>query len=812
MVWSSHEYKLAVHRAKKGIGKYLDISTPGIMNKLGTVCNFCRQGDEEASQLCGKLHVEKIGDGQIVAAHHKCMQYSAGLVQYKFDHFGGFKIDKVQGELKRGGFIKCHICKNDKTRKRKCNRATSGCAVKTCRKSFHYYCAKKSDKCITKRMLVRYKLSDEERVLYRVFCCQDHEKYFKEHKEDLVKSQSGPGSSDSDDLSDEDDDSKENESESDQTTDLDQTNILMTTLHSPFLSKDKAHEQDSNENYSGSTIDCKSEIEDPEHLVQMNSAEWQPEIVSIESLTNGEKLENKFQFSSPAKLLSDTTADTNDNHNALTCLDTQSDNNNSGSNSNFTECKVSLIKGIKSVEQAMISQKNGWKDKGKSVNTEQGTEREDKGRTKKQPKKRDCNEPGLISFSPKDSPTTGKHYADCVLVITNSLPCGDKTKHDIVKQLGATCRVAFWPKEEVCSDLNKEHLPYLMNDIVTFLSDNGVSDLIGLLTDKNNLTSRLLIHNYALNLHKKLEKNMAEILMGSLMKSIADTVKKIDNKQICQLLTTNDDIEAIAVCIDNNIDPHYKLRSALGIEEMSNICLHRLTGKVPQLSAVSVHLHEEASKLIGWIDNTLKEQPQVLLYPKETFLLDGSVQSVADLVNFQMCITNSAQSSTEEEETNNKTCIVCICRMDTEIVNYKQFCHKCILNHLPLNSPVIFVIDMVNGVFEDVDDFVPEEVKDSYTVDIYTANPPARKTMSSVLLHFYKNCFQQRRMNRMSKALKSPASSSSEKETGKRETSKKRYHCESSSDTSCPASSPDQRSNTDQTLHSSKRKRRVLDL
>lgn len=29
-------------------------------------------------------------------------QYSADLVQYKFEHFGGFKIEKVENEIRRG--------------------------------------------------------------------------------------------------------------------------------------------------------------------------------------------------------------------------------------------------------------------------------------------------------------------------------------------------------------------------------------------------------------------------------------------------------------------------------------------------------------------------------------------------------------------------------------------------------------------------------------------------------------------------------------------------------------------------------------
>ncbi|KAJ8321526.1 hypothetical protein KUTeg_000923 [Tegillarca granosa] len=63
----------------------------------------------------------------------------------------------------------CSICRKDKSRKGKTNGATSGCAIRSCRKSFHYYCAKLDPVAVTKRMLVRYKNENREVVLYRYY-------------------------------------------------------------------------------------------------------------------------------------------------------------------------------------------------------------------------------------------------------------------------------------------------------------------------------------------------------------------------------------------------------------------------------------------------------------------------------------------------------------------------------------------------------------------------------------------------------------------------------------------------------------------
>ncbi|XP_071130939.1 uncharacterized protein [Mytilus edulis] len=153
-----------------------------------TACGFCHRG-QEVADICGKLHVQNV-KGKKIAAHHKCLQYSATLIQYKFDSFGGFKLDKVLDEMKRGRYMRCSECK--KTSKGKKNRdglpiggATAGCALRNCNKTFHFYCANCSNTAITKRMLIKYKEQNEQVVMYRVFCSPQHEANFRNNKSEL---------------------------------------------------------------------------------------------------------------------------------------------------------------------------------------------------------------------------------------------------------------------------------------------------------------------------------------------------------------------------------------------------------------------------------------------------------------------------------------------------------------------------------------------------------------------------------------------------------------------------------------------------
>ncbi|KAG8144665.1 hypothetical protein E2320_013133 [Naja naja] len=92
-------------------------------------CGFCRSNKEDE---CGQL---MLSENQKVAAHHKCMLFSSALVSSHTDNesLGGFSIEDVQKEIKRGTKLKCSLCHRPG--------ATIGCDVKTCHKTYHYYCA-----------------------------------------------------------------------------------------------------------------------------------------------------------------------------------------------------------------------------------------------------------------------------------------------------------------------------------------------------------------------------------------------------------------------------------------------------------------------------------------------------------------------------------------------------------------------------------------------------------------------------------------------------------------------------------------------
>ncbi|XP_076455206.1 uncharacterized protein LOC143289875 isoform X2 [Babylonia areolata] len=116
------------------------------------------------------------------------MQYASALAQYKTDEFGGFDIGEVEKEINRGNKLRCSICRSSKPKR--CKGASCGCAVKWCRKTFHYPCAFRDPDTITKRLVVttnKHSNSKEKFVYYRVFCSKDHEVAFRDMLRDELR-------------------------------------------------------------------------------------------------------------------------------------------------------------------------------------------------------------------------------------------------------------------------------------------------------------------------------------------------------------------------------------------------------------------------------------------------------------------------------------------------------------------------------------------------------------------------------------------------------------------------------------------------
>ncbi|CAN9497540.1 unnamed protein product [Ophioblennius macclurei] len=92
-------------------------------------CVLCLRGSE--TKVTRSLLTE---DG--ITAHHSCLLYASNLFcrdSPDFSDLGGFRVEDVKREVKRGKKLACTLCKK--------KGATVGCEVGHCKKSYHYPCA-----------------------------------------------------------------------------------------------------------------------------------------------------------------------------------------------------------------------------------------------------------------------------------------------------------------------------------------------------------------------------------------------------------------------------------------------------------------------------------------------------------------------------------------------------------------------------------------------------------------------------------------------------------------------------------------------
>ncbi|KAH1187333.1 hypothetical protein KIL84_020082, partial [Mauremys mutica] len=112
-------------------------------------CAFCPADEGSA--------IMYIAEKQNLAVHQDCLLYSSGFVESEEHNPENqdtrFDVASVQSEIRRGKRLMCNFCRK--------KGATVGCEIKTCRRSYHYFCALCDDAALE---------TDIGQGIYRVFC------------------------------------------------------------------------------------------------------------------------------------------------------------------------------------------------------------------------------------------------------------------------------------------------------------------------------------------------------------------------------------------------------------------------------------------------------------------------------------------------------------------------------------------------------------------------------------------------------------------------------------------------------------------
>ncbi|XP_072849956.1 PHD finger protein 11 isoform X2 [Pogona vitticeps] len=124
------------------------------------------------------LETGKTEERKAVTLTYSAKLYSSGLMEseeYSPDNVDiRFDVTSVLSEIKRGKRLICNFCRK--------KGATVGCEIKTCRRSYHYFCALCDDAAVE---------TDEIKGIYRMFC-PNHDPVNKKNFNDEDNKRSKP--------------------------------------------------------------------------------------------------------------------------------------------------------------------------------------------------------------------------------------------------------------------------------------------------------------------------------------------------------------------------------------------------------------------------------------------------------------------------------------------------------------------------------------------------------------------------------------------------------------------------------------------
>ncbi|XP_046350649.1 uncharacterized protein LOC124131410 isoform X2 [Haliotis rufescens] len=660
------------------------------------VCGFCRRKDAE--DICGMLHSEITDEGWVVA-HHKCMQYSALLTQYKFSHFGGFKIAKVLDEYKRGKQTKCFVCGCGKKRKKVPRGATAGCAVRSCRRSFHYYCAKMSPDVVTKRLVVHIKTRGEKTVLYRVFCCKEHEdKYRKNLKHYLSTSSSNNNNSDvgSDDEGDCEDDEDYKEFDYDalsQNTNTTFVNISdtespfkhpagkVTLKHLPDESGDKSMFSSSN---NGSDV-SKGNCDDNYTGNGVHSD-------GSDTPKQKRKADNISVNSSPTKKAKASTSNRNLPELTIECvkIDSPEKKNNKKSQ---TSTGLSLGKSAESSKKKngkkLVVKMNaftspGGKDKSETNSAVENHTMDHKG-DRKVDHKGDRKASNEKSFTKPPPTSRGSTLDTCAVCIVGEAKLTLKLRQQLEKQVSRkldvkTSNIFVWQDLDHTPCLPKQSMICFIQDLTERFVKQDIPEVTKLMFDNEYLEGK--------------DKKLYQVEGGFLQRLNNQDIINQTHDLYWTRVTTQisklgqkggvfkpDGKRTLVLLLDDFIDEDGKMREKLGVMpgqgEPDMVTWTSATVVTKKTDEEDLEMGRlEVDTILQWTGEKFRNIGHVFVHPQEDILIPESEES--DGVND---IVEHVQSS--KSGTPGHTTIMVLKQIDETVVNFQAYCRKAFQKVLP---------------------------------------------------------------------------------------------------------------------------------
>ncbi|XP_050390381.2 uncharacterized protein MAL13P1.304 [Patella vulgata] len=619
------------------------------MSQAVMKCGFCKRG-KEVEDVCGELHHVKTPKlGKPCTAHHKCMQYSAMLIQYTDSYFGGFKIDKVLEEQKRGRFSKCTICKSKKGKsKGMLTGATSGCAVQSCRKTFHFYCARTSNECITKRLVVSFKSSGKITVLYRVFCSKEHEKLYRENLKDYSKDMN---KNDQNDDSDEDEDDDDDDDDDD-----DEDNDL---VDDEDFSMNDTVDRFGNNNHDTTNI-C---ISSPNIPSGKKTIKKTPKLENPDDMINLKRMLDHINFERecPRKKKTKLPDDKSSEEESAETPPTDEE-----------ELDCSVL----STDQNGNCLKEKTKTSSNPLDNTTTDEKNESSTRKPSPVK---SESPIKSKASTENIRKSLEYAVCILSSTDKIEEQRRELRDIIASCYTVDRIVIW--QDISSNiLNKDLTPYFMHSISKEMISNSTKTLRSLLFSESYLKKkRDTDYLYQSTFIKDLKDPVVDRnVLQSTWKTISNNLKTASASKgilVGELVSVTNS-KALILFIGDVLDKDQTIRSKFPEETPTVYTWGENTSLTTFTDDNYMYNQTEVDILSSYLDDQKQPISDVVIQPNDNLLLKSlnSQTVVSHLVDKYRNVAK------KEVQYGDPICLILLTELDTKLINVENYVHK-MLNH-----------------------------------------------------------------------------------------------------------------------------------
>ncbi|KAL5018776.1 hypothetical protein ScPMuIL_004498 [Solemya velum] len=755
----------------------------------GQMCGFCRLGTEpNILKICGQFHTQKLDNGKIMAAHHKCMQYSAQLIQYKSTVFGGFKIDKVQKEINRGKHMKCHLCKMQK--KRNPNGATAGCAVPTCPRTFHFPCANSDKVVITKRMQVKMKESNLTRVLYRVFCCQTHldaytEKHIKEEMKEAVGLDSSEDDVDDDAADDAaDDDDADDEEDKDEIEDNEMRAEKKITVPQKHLKKKPQNITKIKMPVEGHGSIKKIHIMngDSTKTVEFEQKDNNHEFTSIKKPPRGrlpgkkngthtkksrtpkikivppnhpDKMRKRPDPDCPFKILpfpAIRTPDVIKDPEVVHIIDSEDEkviNDQSYQNSEEHEYEEWAEALARRTSEKLTSVSHAPVESDLETTEDFNTSNDNHSFSEKDPDEELSNESSTIIAPTVPTDINGESaiketYPGICLAISDrkfSDKVEELIKQKIVSHFGIE-ELVFWqnlPQSSMCSG---EAMPLFMKDLSQMILDKRYIGLVELLLDPKKPQTH---YHYSLDLYAafdlKAKKELKQAIYTVVNTNLEKTWEK-NNMRLGDLLTVDED-HVMVIVLNSVTDAQYQLRS-----DILNVTLVKWDSRTQWKARPCITHDNFAKKEFMTLKSKFLEivgtNYTLRFVPIHWYFLDN--EKMSSSLAHKLGDTIRTAAVPEDKADGSEKHVICMGGLDIMVANFKALCHKILKNTIVLGVETIAAIDIsTTDGFVTQQDIIPKSFYASVPgteVSVFSAFNPEIMPISCVLVHIRKTAME----------------------------------------------------------------------